>query len=88
MKINQRGLKTGLKMTSKSNITTFTIFGVVMYLLTFLGITLTTTEAMAIRKILIGCIGGAIFSGILIIAVLRVCRYFIMKFSDSDMDIQ
>ena len=88
MKINQRGLKTGLKMTSKPGITAFTIFGVVIYLLTFLGITFTTTEVMTTPKILVGSIGGAIFNGILIIAVLRVSRYFLIKLSDSNMDIQ
>ena len=88
MKINKRGLRTGLKMTSKSGITAFTIFGVLLYLLTFLGITFTSTEVMATRKILVGSIGGAILSGILIIAVLRASRYFLMKYTDPNMDIQ
>ena len=88
MKINQRRFKTGLKMTSKSGIITFTILGVVVYLLTYLGIAFATTEGMATRKILIGSISGAIISGMLIIAVLRFSRYVIIKLSDSNMDIQ
>ncbi len=75
-------------MTSHSGTTAFTIFGVVVYLLSFLGITFTSTEVMTTRKILVGSIGGAIFCGIFIIAVLRVSRYFLIKLSDSNMDIQ
>lgn len=88
MKFTQRGLKTGLKITSKSGIFIFTIFGVIVYLLTFLGIALTTTEVMATWKLLVGSIGGAIFSGMLIIAVLRFSRYVIIKLSDLNSDIQ
>ncbi len=88
MKINQRAFKTGLKMTSKSGIIAYTIFGVLVYLLTFLGITLTSKEAMATWKILVGSIGGAVFIGILIIAGLHGSRYLIIKFSDSNTDIQ
>ena len=58
MKINKRGLKTGLKMTSKSGITVFTILGVTLYLLTFLGITFTSIDVMATWEILIWSIGG------------------------------
>ena len=87
MKIRKRRLETDLKMTSKAGILAFTIFGVAIYLLTFLGIALTTTEAMATWKILVGSIGGAVFSGILIIFGLRVGRYLIMKLSNSIADI-
>ena len=75
-------------MTSRSGIAAFTIFGVVIYLLTFFGISFTMTEVKATWKILAGSIGGAIFSAILIIAVLKAGRYFVMKLSDSNADIQ
>ena len=88
MKINQRAFKTGLKMTSKSGIIAYTIFGVLVYLLTFLGITLTSKEAMATWKILVGSIGGAAYIGILIIGGLRGIRYLMIKFSDSNTDTQ
>ena len=87
MKINKRGLEIGLKMTSKSGISAFTIFGVAVYLLAFLGMAFTTTEIMATRKILVGSIGGVIFIGILIITVLRVSRHFILKLTDSNREI-
>ncbi len=83
MKINQRAIKTSLKMTSKAGIFAFTIFGVVVYLLAFFGTALTTTEAMATWKILVGSIGGAIFIAVLIMSVLRFSRYIIMKLSES-----
>jgi hypothetical protein len=47
MKIKKRGLKTGLKMTSKSGVTAFTILGVAVFLLIFYGISSTTTDEMA-----------------------------------------
>lgn len=88
MKIRKRRIETGLKMTSKAGILVFTIFGVAIYLLTFLGIALTTTEAIATWKMPVGSIGGAVFSGMLIISGLRVGRYLIMKLSKSNADIQ
>ncbi len=71
-------------MTSKSGMLAFTIFGVVVYLLSFFGITLTTIEAIATWKILVGSIGGALFIAVLIMLVLRFSRYIIVKLSESN----
>ncbi len=88
MKVDQRRLETGLKMTSKAGIITFTIFGVFGFLITFLVIALATPDAMATWKVVVGSIGGAIFIGLLIVVVLRFSRYLLNKLAGSNMDIQ
>ena len=79
MKINQRALETSLKITSKTGITAFTIFGIVGFLLVFLGISFTAPKPMATWKTMVWGIGGAICVGVVIVTILRFCRYLLTK---------
>jgi uncharacterized membrane protein len=79
MKINQRALETSLKMTSKAGIIAFTVFGVVSFLLVFLGMTFTALKPMATWKTMVWGIGGAICVGVVIVAALSFCRYLLTK---------
>jgi len=88
MRIDQRRLETGLKMSSKGFIIAFTILGVFGYLITFLVITLATPDAIGTWKIAVGSIGGAVFIGLLIVVVLRFSRYLLIKLAGLNMDIK
>ncbi|MEJ2234671.1 MAG: hypothetical protein P8X67_12165 [Syntrophobacterales bacterium] len=79
MKIDKRALETSLGMTSKAGIIAFTIVGVGLFLLTFLGLAFTLPKPMATWKILVGASGGAIFVGVVIVATLRFGRYLLTK---------
>jgi membrane protein implicated in regulation of membrane protease activity len=76
---DRRRLETSLKMVSTVGIIVFTIIGVTIYLLTFLGIAFTTPNAMSTWKFLVDGIGGAIIVGVFIIAILRLFRRVLMK---------
>ena len=86
MKIDQRALETSLKTTSKAYIMAFTIFGVVVYLLVYLGAVFTAPKEIATWKILIGAIAGAIFVSVVIVAVLILGRHLLMKLVDENTD--
>ncbi len=86
MKIKKGALETSLKMTGKAGIIAFTILGVVAFLLTFLGMVFTNPRVMADWKILVGAIGGTIFVGVVIAAVLFVGRHILMKLVGENTD--
>ena len=79
MKNKHLKLKMNLKMTSNVGIIVFTLIGIAIYLLTFLGVAFTAPKLMAFWKIVVYGVGGALFVGMFIVAVLRFFRYFLMK---------
>ena len=74
MKINQRALETSLKMTSKAGIIAFTTFGVVVFLLVFLGMVFTTPKTIPAWKIVFGAV------------VLYFGRYLLIKLVEKNTD--
>ena len=73
-------------MTSKAYIVAFTIFGVVVYLIVYLGAVFTAPKEIATSKILVGAIAGAIFVGVVIVAVLFLGRLLLMNLVDENSD--
>ena len=76
-KNDQRKLEMRLKMTSNVGITVFSLIGIVLYLLTFLGLAFTTPKPMVLWKLLVGGIGGALFVGAVVAGVLRLFRFLL-----------
>ena len=83
-KNDQRRLEISSKMTSNLGIVIFTLIGIVVYLLTFLGIAFTTPKPMGFWKLLVGGIGSALFIGAITVAVLRFFRYFLSRGGKGD----
>ena len=78
-KDNHRRIEMNLKMLSKVGIIAFTVFGVTVYLITFLAIAFTSPKPMALWKLLVGGVGGAFLAGVFIPSVLFFFRYLFMR---------
>ena len=76
-KNNDRRLEMRLKMTSNVGIIVFTLIGIALFLLTFLAASFTSPRPVAFSKILVGSIGGALFVGGVIIAILLFFRFLL-----------
>ena len=83
-KNDHRRLEISSKMTGNVGIVVFTLLGIVIYLLAFSGIAFTTPKPMAFWKLLVGGIGGALFIGVITVAVLRFFRFFLLRESKGD----
>jgi Na+-driven multidrug efflux pump len=72
-------LETNLRITSKVGIIFFTLIGIAVYLLMFLGVAFTASKPLAFRTVAVYGVGGALLVGAFILAVLCLFRYFIRR---------
>ena len=66
----------GKKIISTPGILLFTIFGMVFYLLTFLGVAFSEPKTITTSALMIGSIGGTIIVGGFITAILLIFKQF------------